>query len=105
MNNLFFSQADSSDSISKTKNLFSAPQDFKTSSIEKDLMIFMESGTLTPNLRKIVDSLLTISPTSTSCEKSFSTCGYILTPFRSKMKPDLFDSIVLSRLFYINNLI
>ena len=66
---------------------------------KKSLMIFMKSGTFIPNLIKIVDSLLTISPTSTSCERCFSTCVYILTPFRSKMRSDLLDSIVLPHLF------
>ena len=61
-----------------------------------------ELGYPSPLLEEAVTSLMCIAPTSTSCERTFSSCGQTVTPTRSKMSSEILDSIIVANYYLLN---
>ena len=59
-------------------------------------------GVISENLRSMLKGLMTVAPTSTSAERTFSTRGQIILPIRTLMSPELLDSLLISKYFYLN---
>ena len=59
-------------------------------------------GVISENLRSMLKGLMTVAPTSTSAERTFSTCGQIISPIRTLMSPELLDSLLILKYFYLN---
>ena len=105
-NDIFEQNDEIIDAIEKSKKLFSLPKKIqisKTSSIINDLSFFESSSIMSDNIQKFVKSLESISPTSTTCERCFSTAGQIISPIRSRIGSDLANAIILSKYFFLND--
>lgn len=63
---------------------------------------FVKSGHLGPILTELKNCLELIKPTSTDCERIFSTCSTIYTKFRSSMSHDTINVIISLQRFFIN---
>ena len=77
-----------------SKNLIVGPN------IAQDVNSFLEFGVMNPNLDKFVKDLISISPTSISCERCFSVSSNIVTPIRARLAPDFVDCIIFLKYFY-----
>ena len=65
-----------------------------------DVGLFVHHHLMSDNMIKFAQSLFNISPTSTSVERTFSTCSDIMTAIRTRMSEDLFDRIVILKKMY-----
>ena len=69
------------------------------STFESNYKLFCQTGHLGP-FKGIIKSMMSIKPTSTDVERTFSLSGYIVAPRRRKMRNDLLDAIVVINKFY-----
>ena len=53
-------------------------------SLRKEMSLYEATHSLTPNLKMLLDALITIRPTSTQNERNFSTSGVFVTKQRSR---------------------
>ena len=87
--------------IEASKNLMEDDCTVSSTSILVDLNIFNTTSTMTPNLKEFARKILSISPTSTSCERTFSTCGQIVCPLRSNISESLLNAIIVIKYYYL----
>ena len=69
-------------------------------SFDDEFERFKTSGILGKNLQLLFDNIKSVSPTSTENERVFSTSGQFVSPFRSKLSPDLLDAFVFLNKFF-----
>jgi len=62
--------------------------------LERDIKALEGTGIRTPRLQNLYDALLSIQPTSTSCEQVFSVAGIIKTKIRNRLSPEKLNSLV-----------
>lgn len=74
---------------------------FHRGSFEQIIKSFRETGNL-GKLKSFVKSLLSIKPTSTDTERSFSIAGIVISSRRRKIKQDLLNAILIIKSFYKN---
>jgi hypothetical protein len=65
-----------------------------SSSLEKDFSLLESTGTRSPRLEKLYQALLSLKPTSTVCEQTFSTASSIKTKVRNRMKSSRLQILV-----------
>ena len=87
--------------IEASKNLMEDDCTVSSTSILVDLNIFNTTSTMTPNLKEFARKILSISPTNTSCERTFSTCGQIVCPLRSNISESLLNAIIVIKNYYL----
>ena len=69
-------------------------------SIDAEINEFRHHGVLGPILNATLEFVMSIAPTSVESERIFSSCARIASRFRSSMKPDLLNAImILKKLF------
>lgn len=71
--------------------------------LELELCVFKKTGSKSPNLSFIYNSLLSIKPSSVECERTFSSSGYLNNALRNKMLPKTLDTLVFLRYHFQNN--
>ena len=64
------------------------------------LQTFEITGEYTPLIRNFVKSLISIKPTSTEVERTFSGAGWILNDRRCSMNIELLNAIIVVNKFY-----
>lgn len=74
-----------------------------TSEFVNEYEQFIQFGTLGPALSKLKEVLGLIKPTSTDCERIFSTCACVYTKFRSSLDHETLNCIVCLKRFFTNN--
>ena len=57
-------------------------------SIKAELLNFKANGQIGGSIKKFIDVLLQIRPTSIDSERAFSVCGMICTQRRLRLRPD-----------------
>lgn len=72
----------------------------QTNNVEIQLQLFLETGIQQKTIKSLITSLTSIAPTSTECERVFSTSGRLLVPFRQSLKDDIINDIILINKFY-----
>ena len=88
--------------IEKSKNLFSTTASSSDLALNGEIDRFVEEGSISDGLKIILNGLLSISPTSTSVERCFSSCGIVATSNRAYMSEDLLEAIILCKYFFLN---
>lgn len=68
--------------------------------LDKDFKLLEASGEKSSRLEKLHNALLSIQPTSTSCEQVFSIAGSIKTKLRSRMKPKTLSILVWLKKYF-----
>jgi hypothetical protein len=63
------------------------------SSLKKEISLYEATCILTPNLKLLLDVLLTIRPTSTQNERKFSTSGIFVTKQRSRLSDTAINAL------------
>jgi len=61
---------------------------------------FIKTSEQSPLIQDMMEQIFSIAPSSTSCERTFSTAGIIISKIRNRMGSDLADAII----FLKNNL-
>ena len=60
-------------------------------------------GDRTPRLKKVMDALETIPPTSVESERAFSAAGLFITKLRTRLSVMNIDALCFSRNYYKNS--
>ena len=71
--------------------------------IQKELDVFDSTGERTPRLKKVMDALETIPPTSVESERAFSAAGLFITKLRTRLSVKNIDALCFLRNYYKNN--
>ena len=61
--------------------------------LSKDMQWFEDTNTLTPNLKKLLDALNQMSPTSTPSEREFSISSHFMSKKRTKLEDETLDNL------------
>ena len=61
--------------------------------LSKDMQWFEDTNTLTPNLKKLLDALNQMSPTSTPSEREFSISSHFMSKKRTQMEDETLDNL------------
>lgn len=69
--------------------------------IKKEIQLMVATKKRTPKLDKLYTALLTIQPSSTSCESAFSVASSFVPKRRSKMKSDLLEALVFLKYYFL----
>jgi hypothetical protein len=73
------------------------------SSLNKEMSFYEATCTLTPNLKKLLDALLTIRPTSMQNKIQFSTYGIFVTKQRSILSDTAINALCVLKYHIKNN--
>lgn len=73
-------------------------------SLEKDFKLLEALGEKSVRLNHLHQALLTIQPTSTSCEQVFSVAGSFKTKVRNRMSPEKLGILVWLKYFFTKRL-
>lgn len=71
--------------------------------LEKDLKLFEATGEKSQRLKKLYDALVSIQPTSTSCEQVFSVAGSFKTKIRNRIMPRKLSILVWLKYYFVKN--
>lgn len=69
------------------------------SSFDQNFTNFIDSGNVS-QFKDYIEALISIKPTSTDVERSFSLIGYIMAPRRHRISDELLDAICIVNRFY-----
>lgn len=84
-----------SDIHSGINKFLSAKQKPKENKLDKDFKLLESRGELTARLSLLSNALMSIRPTSTTCEQAFSVAGNFKTKIRNRMAPKSLNAMVL----------
>ena len=65
------------------------------STVKKELAVLETSGERPGLLEKVYKALLTLPPSSTEAERTFSTTGFFVSKLRTSLNDDTIDTLVL----------
>ena len=86
------------DAIAASKNLTFVNKpiayDSGLAHLEDDIDRFIFKNEQTDLIRQMLAEIMSVPPTSTSCERTFSTSGLIVSKIKSRMCADLADALV-----------
>ena len=72
-------------------------------SIDFEIEEFADSKKMGENLLRLAKVLLSIKPTSTDVERTFSTCGQVATKQRNRISTDLLNAIIVIKYYSAYN--
>lgn len=71
-------------------------------SYNKEINVYEDTGVISPNLRKILEYLKTIQPTSTESERVFSMASNTVTIKRQRLNDDSLNAILFLKSYFRN---
>jgi hypothetical protein len=73
------------------------------SSLKKEMSLYEITCTLTPNLKMLLDALITIRPTSAQSERNISTSGIFVSKQRSRLSDRAINALYVLKYHFNNN--
>ena len=71
--------------------------------LKNQFKLLESTKTLTGDLKKLFESLMSVRPTSTSSERVFSTANTFKTKIRNRMAAKTLDSLVFFKYYFLES--
>ena len=76
-------------------------RDMVSKSLNKELGVYVEYGTMSKNLELLKTALQTIKPTSLESERAFSVAGSFITKVRSSLSDRSVDMLCFLKAYFL----